>query len=66
MAKWWEFTRRAKESRNGKRFYSSRDMSEIKRMESVRNSRVKRGETDNKHKHICVCGCGAEGCFLIV
>lgn len=47
MAKWFEFTKkvgrgRIKVSYGKKRFYSSRDMSELKRLESIANARSKR------------------------
>jgi hypothetical protein len=70
MSKWWEFTRRTDSGRfrvryGKKRFYTSRDMSELKRMESVSNAEAKRGERDKKHEYISVCGCGSEGCFIL-
>lgn len=49
-----------------KRFYSSRDMSEIKHMVAQRNSQIKRGEfPDYPNNYISVCGCGFEGCFIV-
>ncbi len=65
MSKWYERVRRRDESKNGKRFYTELDMAEIKRMESVANSEVKRGLRKNKPNYYSVCGCGAEGCFII-
>lgn len=65
MSKWYERVRRRDESKNGKRFYTELDMAEIKRMESVANSEVKRGLRENKPNYYSVCGCGAEGCFII-
>lgn len=46
-----------------KRFLSQLDMAEAKRMESITNSRIKRGEIKkgNFGWHY-VCGCGVEGC----
>lgn len=64
MSKWYENIRRRKESKNWKRFYTMLDMSEIKRMESIANSEVKRGERKNKPNYCYVCGCGSEGCFI--
>ena len=65
MAKWYEIVKRVDHSKNGKRFYSSRDMMEIRRMESVANSELKRGLRKKDHTHIYECGCGTEGCFII-
>ena len=66
MSKWYERVRRRKESKNLKRFYTQLDMAEIKRMESVANSEVKRGLREKRPNLSYVCGCGSEGCFLIV
>ena len=65
MAKWYENIRQRKESKNGNRFYTLLDMAEIKRMESVQNSRVKRGEMKNRPNYCSCCGCGSEGCFIL-
>jgi hypothetical protein len=66
MAKWYRVIKHnVKESSNFKRFYTSRDMMEIKRMESIVNSEVKRGERKNKHTGISRCSCGSEGCFVL-
>jgi hypothetical protein len=49
-----------------RRFYSSRDMAEVKHMVAQRNSQIKRGETpDFPNNYISVCGCGNEGCFIV-
>lgn len=54
-----------KESRNGKRRYTNRDMAIIKHDESILNSKVKRGELEiNPTGKTSVCGCGHEGCFI--
>lgn len=54
-----------KESKSGKRLYTSVDMSTIKRDESIKKSQIKRGERENKKdNYIVVCGCGTEGCFI--
>jgi len=56
----------SKSSHYIKRFYSSRDMSELKHMLAIRNSEIKRGEVPDKaNMGISVCGCGNEGCFVI-
>ena len=53
------------ESKNHKRFYTSRDMAIIKHDVAVYNSQAKRGERNHtNHMGIAVCGCGAEGCFV--
>ncbi len=53
------------ESKNYKRFYTSKDMSIIKHDIAVKNSQVNRGETNkSNHTDIVICGCGLEGCFL--
>jgi len=63
--KLWETFKNKKESKNGKRFYTSADMSEIKHQEAIKSSQIKRGERENKGNHyISVCGCGHEGCFI--
>lgn len=65
MAKWYNVVKKYKgESRNFKRFYSSRDMMELKRMISVANSEAKRG-LRKPHNGISPCGCGMEGCFIL-
>lgn len=64
MAKWYNVMRKVKASKNDNRFYSSRDMSELKRMTSVSNAKSKR-EKKKSYSHISVCGCGMEGCFIV-
>jgi hypothetical protein len=71
MAKLWSLMRRRKESKLGnrfylgKRFYTSRDMSEIKHFEAVMTGKRKRGEASNHpNQYIVICGCGFEGCFV--
>ena len=55
-----------KESPKLRRFYSSRDMAELKNMEAARASQIKRGEIkDYPNNYISVCGCGHEGCFIL-
>lgn len=46
-----------------KRFLSVFDISEMKKMESITNSQIKRGEKErgNSAAHY-VCGCGVEAC----
>ena len=56
--------KKRKESKSLKRFYTSRDMAELKRMEAISYAEAKRGE-HTKHTNISVCGCGMEGCFLL-
>lgn len=59
--------KRRKESKNGERRYTLRDMAVIKHDQAVRNAQVKRGEKTNVEggiEYIAVCGCGVEGCFL--
>jgi hypothetical protein len=51
--------------KNHVRFYTALDMAELKHMEAIRNSRVKRGEEKEKHTYISCCGCGREGCFIV-
>ena len=66
MAKWWENVKRVKHSKNGKRFLTSFDMAEAKRMESMLNSRIKRGEESVKFgQYMCDCGCGCSGCIIV-
>ena len=56
---------RRKHSKNGKRFYTSKDMAIIKHDTAVYNSQQNRGErSSSNHIEIKECGCGAEGCFL--
>lgn len=55
---------RRKESKNDKRFYTSRDIAIIKKDVALRNSQFKRGELKYQDDEIVVCGCGAEGCFV--
>lgn len=66
MAKLYEILKRRKESKHNKRFYTSRDMSELKHMIAIRNSEIKRGLVPYRaNTGICVCGCGHEGCFIL-
>lgn len=53
-----------KESRNGARRYTLRDMAILKVDESKANSRAKRGEPLKANQAWRVCGCGREGCFI--
>lgn len=67
MANWWDNTRRVKHSKNNRRFFTSLDMSEAKRLESILNSRIKRGEISAKFtQHMYDCGCGVTGCIIVV
>ena len=61
-----QITRKRKASRkNNKRFFTSLDMSIIKKDAATRNSRIKRGETTRGGtEYIAECGCGVEGCFI--
>jgi hypothetical protein len=66
MAKWWNNVRRVEESKNRRRFLNSFDMAEAKRMESILNSQIKRGERETKpNRYMCVCGCGCTGCIIV-
>lgn len=67
MANWWKNVRRVKHSRkNHRRFLTSLDMSEAKRIDAVLNSRINRGETERKFfRGIFDCGCGATGCIMV-
>lgn len=70
MAKLWQVCKPNRKSSGrygeGRRFYSSRDMSEVKHMVVIRNSQIKRGITpDFFNNYISVCGCGHEGCFIV-
>jgi len=75
MAKLWQVCKPNRKSsrydpkrpeKREKRFYSSRDMAEVKHMVAIRNSQIKRGETpDFPNNYISVCGCGVEGCFIV-
>lgn len=66
MAKWWDNVRRVDHSKNGKRFYTSFDMAEAKRMDSILNSQIKRGDRKAKFtRYMCDCGCGASGCIIV-
>lgn len=50
---------------NGRRFYTSLDMSIIKKDDANRKSMIKRGEVKDKGNNIIQeCGCGREGCFI--
>ena len=65
MAKWWENTKRVNYSKKDKRFLTSFDMAEAKRMESILNSAIKRGEREDKPNMLhVVCKCGVSGCIF--
>jgi len=68
VANWWENTRRAKHSRgNHRRFLTSLDMSEAKRLDAVQNSQIKRGIVEQKFfRSIVDCGCGTTGCIMVI
>lgn len=66
MAHLYNLTKRRKESKKQKRFYTNIDMAVIKHDDAVNNSKIKRGElalNGNNH-YVSVCGCGLEGCFI--
>lgn len=66
MANWWHNVRRVEYSRRNKRFLTSFDMSEAKRMEAILNSRIKRGDIEKKfNQYMSVCGCGVSGCIIV-
>jgi hypothetical protein len=66
MANWWENVKRVEYSKGGRRFLSSFDMSEAKRLDSILNSRIKRGEIPAKfNRYMCDCGCGCTGCIIV-
>ena len=66
MANWWNNVKRVEHSKNGKRFYSSFDMSEAKRMDAILNSQIKRGDRKELfNRYMCDCGCGASGCIIV-
>lgn len=68
MGKWWENVKEVNYSRvNNRRFLTSFDMSEAKRMESIHNSEIKRGIKKQKGnmKHV-ICTCGSSGCLFCV
>ncbi len=66
MANWWNNTRRVDHSKNGRRFLTSFDMSEAKRMDAILNSQIKRGEREAKfNRYMCECGCGCSGCIIV-
>jgi hypothetical protein len=66
MAKWWNNVRRVKESKKYRRFLTSFDMAEAKRMESILNSQIKRGDREQKaRRYMSVCGCGCTGCIIV-
>lgn len=66
MAKWWNNVTRVEHSKNGRRFLTSFDMSEAKRMDSIVNSQIKRGERKAKfNRYMCDCGCGCSGCIIV-
>jgi len=57
--------RKTASGRNGKRFYTSLDMSIIKKDAANHNGQIKRGEIIGYGNNvIIVCGCGREGCFI--
>ena len=57
--------KRKKDSTYNNRFYTSLDMSIIKKDAANRNGQIKRGEVpDFANNYISVCGCGREGCFI--
>jgi hypothetical protein len=63
-----ELCKEVKASKNGKRFYTSIDMASIKKMQAVRNARIKRKQKVIRYRgieQIMPCGCGTEGCFLV-
>ncbi len=61
----WKTTRRNASRHNDNRFYTSLDMSIIKKDAANRNGQIKRGEVpDYPNNYISVCGCGVEGCFI--
>lgn len=66
--KLWKILKNRKSSRGGhKRFFTLRDMAEIKHDAAKKNARIKRGEqVDHPNNVIYECGCGHEGCFLHV
>lgn len=50
---------------NGRRFFTSTDISIIKHDQAVHNSQIKRNEISIKGTYLIYpCGCGTEGCFL--
>lgn len=58
-------TTQRKSSKRGKRFYTSIDMSIIKKDIATKNAEIKRGEkSDYPNNYIVECGCGVEGCFI--
>lgn len=59
------YPKHRKSSKHDNRFYTAMDMAIVKHDSAVKNSRIKRGETERKgNEYIMICGCGAEGCFL--
>jgi hypothetical protein len=67
MAKWWENIKRVAYSKKDKRFLNNFDMAEAKRAESILNSKIKRGDVDEKaHRTHIVCTCGASGCIMCI
>lgn len=66
MAKWWKNVKRVKHSKSDKRFLTLFDMAEAKRMESILNSRIKRGDIEAKaNQYMVDCRCGASGCIIV-
>ena len=49
MGKWWTNIKKVEYSKRNRRFLNSFDMSEAKRAESILNSQIKRGETEECH-----------------
>lgn len=66
MAKLMDKATIRKESKNGGRRYTLRDMAIIKHDASVTDAQIKRGEIipRGNNRKISLCGCGVEGCFL--
>jgi hypothetical protein len=67
MAKWWNNIKMVDYSKNDRRFFTSFDMAEAKRSESILNSRIKRGEISAKFtQHMYPCRCGCSGCIIVI
>lgn len=66
MSKWWNNTKEVRYSKRRKRFFNSFDMAEAKRLGSILDSQIKRGEIEsNPNRYICDCGCGMSGCIIV-
>ncbi len=66
MANWWNNVKRVDYSKNNRRFFTSFDMSEAKRIDAILNSQIKRGEIEAKfNRYMCDCGCGCSGCIIV-